>query len=147
MESVRFESAESYEPDTDWRRVALAGSDRFSFEWFEKPPGHSSPTHDHANEQVCMVIAGELTVYTGEEDSENGGSGGKSGQESVTLGPYDSVWLESWESHRVENTGDERAVGLDVFSPGRSFDFWTDRDDEETSENGNANAGRSTGGE
>jgi quercetin dioxygenase-like cupin family protein len=45
----------------------------------------------------------------------------------VTLHRYDSVLLESNEPHRVANTGDERAVGLDVFAPGRSFDFWTDR--------------------
>jgi quercetin dioxygenase-like cupin family protein len=114
MRPVTFDEAETYEPDEGWRRVSLAGSDRFSFEWFEKPPGHSSPMHDHENEQVCLVLQGEMTVYT--EDDE------------VTLGRYDSVLLESWEAHRVENTGDERAVGLDVFAPGRSFDFWTDRD-------------------
>ena len=114
MRPVPFDTAETYEPDEGWRRVSLAGSDRFSFEWFEKPPGHSSPMHDHENEQVCLVLQGEMTVYT--EDDE------------VTLGRYDSVLLESWEAHRVENTGDERAVGLDVFAPGRSFDFWTDRD-------------------
>jgi mannose-6-phosphate isomerase-like protein (cupin superfamily) len=70
--------------------------------------------HDHENEQVCLVLQGEMTVYT--EDDE------------VRLGQYDSVLLDSWEAHRVENTGDERAIGLDVFAPGRSFDFWTDRD-------------------
>jgi quercetin dioxygenase-like cupin family protein len=70
--------------------------------------------HDHENEQVCLVTEGELTVVT--EDDE------------VTLGPYDSVLLESNEPHRVENTGDERAVGIDVFAPGRSFDFWLDRE-------------------
>ena len=51
------------------------------------------------------------------------------------------MWLESWESHRVENTGTETAIGLDVFSPGRSFDFWTDRADGESSDNGKANGG------
>jgi quercetin dioxygenase-like cupin family protein len=115
MESVQFDGAETYEPDEGWRRVALAGSDRFSFEWFEKPPGHSSPMHDHENEQVCLVLDGELTVYTADD--------------SVTLGSYDSVWLDAWEAHRVENTGTGRAVGLDVFAPGRSFDFWTDREE------------------
>lgn len=113
MESVHFEEAETYEPEAGWRRVSMAGSEAFSFEWFEKPSGHSSPMHDHENEQVCMVLSGELTIYT--EDDE------------VTLGPYDSAWLEPWESHRVENTGEETAVGVDVFAPGRSFDFWTDR--------------------
>ncbi|WP_134671753.1 cupin domain-containing protein [Halorussus marinus] len=115
MEPVSFDEAETYEPDEGWARAALAGSDAFSFEWFEKPPGHSSPMHDHENEQVCLVLEGELTVHT-EDDS-------------VTMGEYDSVLLESWESHRVENTGEERAVGLDVFAPGRGFDFWTDREE------------------
>ncbi|WP_331234883.1 cupin domain-containing protein [Natronorarus salvus] len=114
MKEVSFDEAETYEPDEGWRRVSMAGSDAFAFEWFEKPPGHSSPMHDHENEQVCLCLEGELTVVT--EDDE------------VTLGQYDSVWLESWEGHRVENTGTERAVGLDVFAPGRSFDFWTDRE-------------------
>ncbi|GAA0652424.1 cupin domain-containing protein [Salarchaeum japonicum] len=113
MEPVDFDDAETYEPDEGWGRKALAGSDKFTFEWFEKPAGHSSPMHDHENEQVCVCLEGELTIYT-EDDS-------------VTLHEYDSVHLDSWEEHRVENTGDERAVGLDVFAPGRSFDFWTDR--------------------
>jgi quercetin dioxygenase-like cupin family protein len=115
VKPVPFDDAETYEPEEGWRRVSMAGSDRFSFEWFEKPAGHSSPMHDHENEQVCLCLEGELTVVT--EDDE------------VTLGPNDSVLLESNEAHRVENTGGERAVGLDVFAPGRSFDFWTDREE------------------
>jgi quercetin dioxygenase-like cupin family protein len=67
---------------------------------------------------VCLVLDGELTLH-----SEDG--------ESVTLGQYDSARIEPWETHSVENTGDEPAVGLDVFAPGRSFDFWTDRRDDE----------------
>lgn len=115
MNHVAFEDAETYEPDEGWARAALAGSDRFTFEWFEKPAGHSSPMHDHENEQVCLCLEGELVVHTEEE--------------SVALGKYDSVRLGAWESHRVENRTDERAVGLDVFAPGRGFDFWTDREE------------------
>lgn len=114
MRPVEFDDAETYEPEEGWRRVALAGSDQFSFEWFEKPPGHSSPMHDHENEQVCLCLKGELTVET--EDDE------------IRLEEFDSVLLESNEAHRVENEGDETAIGLDVFAPGRSFDFWTDRE-------------------
>ncbi|MFB6195440.1 MAG: cupin domain-containing protein [Haloplanus sp.] len=114
MRHVSFDEAEAYEPDEGWRRVSMAGSDRATVEWFEKPPGHSSPMHDHENEQICLVLDGELTVYT-EDDA-------------VTLERYDSVHLASGESHRVENTGDERAVAVDIFAPGRSFDFWTDRE-------------------
>lgn len=113
MNHVAFDDAETYEPDAGWRRVALAGSDQFSFEWFEKPPDHSSPMHDHENEQVCLCLEGELTVVTPDE--------------AVRLDPNDSVILESNESHRVANNGDEQAVGLDVFAPGRSFDFWENR--------------------
>lgn len=116
MEFVDFQEAETYEPEDGWRRVSMAGSDEFSFEWFEKPPGHSSPMHDHENEQVCLCLRGELTLYSAESE------------DSVTLSQYDSVWLDSWEPHRVANEGDELAIGLDVFAPGRSFDFWTDRD-------------------
>ncbi|XVH31980.1 cupin domain-containing protein [Haloferacaceae archaeon DSL9] len=116
MQHVPFDDAEKYEPDDGWMRAALAGSDAFSFEWFEKPPGHSSPMHDHENEQVCLCLEGELTVTTEDGDT-------------ATLQQYDSVHLDSWEPHRVENTGDERAVGLDVFAAGRSFDFWTDREE------------------
>ncbi|EMA72703.1 MULTISPECIES: cupin domain-containing protein [Halorubrum] len=115
MKPVAFDDAETYEPEDGWRRVSMAGSDQFSFEWFEKPSGHSSPMHDHENEQVCLCLEGELTVAT--EDN------------SVTLQKNDSVLIESNETHRVENTGGELAVGLDVFAPGRSFDFWTDREE------------------
>lgn len=113
MQFIPFDEAESYEPEDGWRRVSMAGSDQFSFEWFEKPPGHASPMHSHENEQVCVVLKGELTLVT--EDDE------------VTMGQYDSGFLESNEEHKVINTGDETAIGLDVFAPGRSFDFWTDR--------------------
>ena len=115
MKEVPFADAETYEPDAGWRRVSLAGSDKFTFEWFEKPPGHSSPMHDHENEQVCVVLQGELTIHT-EDDS-------------ATIHEFDSVHLNAWETDRVENTGDERAVAIDVFAPGRGFDFWTDREE------------------
>jgi quercetin dioxygenase-like cupin family protein len=133
MERVDFDDAETYEPDEGWRRVALAGSDDATLEWFEKPPGHSSPMHDHENGQVCLVLDGELTVHT-EDESEARPEGAprserQSREQSATLGQYDSVWLAPWEPHRVENTGDGVAVGLDIFVPGRSFDFWTDREE------------------
>ncbi|WP_207592393.1 cupin domain-containing protein [Halomontanus rarus] len=120
MDPVAFDEAETYEPDAGWRRAALAGSDAFSFEWFEKPPGHSSPLHDHENEQVCVCLEGQLTVATETDE--------------VLLEQYDSVHLESGEPHHVENTGDERAVGLDVFAPGRSFDFWLDRQENDAAD-------------
>jgi quercetin dioxygenase-like cupin family protein len=131
MERVSFDDAETYEPDNGWQRVALAGDDDVSLEWFEKPPGHSSPMHDHENGQVCLVLDGELTVHTeGEARPEEAPrSERRSREQSERLERYDSVWLDPWESHRVENGGEETAVGLDIFVPGRSFDFWTDREE------------------
>ncbi len=115
MDVQSFCSAEAYEPEDGWRRVSLAGGEEFSFEWFEKPAGHSSPMHDHENAQVCVCLEGELTVTTESE--------------SVTLSRYDSAYLEPSEAHRVSNETEELAIGLDVFAPGRSFDFWTDREE------------------
>jgi len=71
MEPVKFDAAETYEPEEGWRRVSMAGSDEFSFEWFEKPPGHSSPMHDHENEQVCICLQGELTLYSEDDEVTN----------------------------------------------------------------------------
>lgn len=113
MEHVEFAAARTYEPEEGWRRVALAGSNSFSFEWFEKPPGHASPLHHHENEQVCVCLDGNLTVETESQ--------------SVTLGRFDSVYLEPDEPHLVENTGTEPALGLDVFAPGRAFEYWTEQ--------------------
>ena len=57
---------------------------------------------------------GELSVET--EDGE-----------TATIGPYDSVRFESDEPHIVANQTEEQAIGIDVFAPGRSFDFWLNR--------------------
>lgn len=112
MEVVPFETAASYEPEDGWRRVSMAGGDGVSVEYFDKPAGHTSPMHDHPESQVCLCLEGELTVYTESE--------------TATLGPRDSVFLEGGEPHRVANETDQPAVGIDLFAPGRSFDFWTD---------------------
>ena len=63
--------------------------------------------------EVCFTLSGELTVSTPDD--------------SITMSKHDSVWLDSWETHAVENTGPELAVGLDIFVPARDFDFWLDR--------------------
>lgn len=114
MNVTRFEDAETDVPEPGWVRKALIDGNQFSVEWFEKPPGHSSPMHDHENEQISVVLAGELTVYT--EDDE------------VKLHNHDAGHLEPREPHRMENTGDETAIGLDIFAPGRGFEYWTDQD-------------------
>ncbi len=110
MEVVKFKDASSYEPEKGWYRASLAGKGSVSVEYFEKPAGHSSPMHKHENEQITIVIRGQMKVYT--EDGQ------------VILGEMDSVFFDGNEPHRVENVGKEKAVGIDIFIPGRSFDFW-----------------------
>ena len=113
MRVVRFDEAEKYQPEENWNRTSLAGSGSFSFEWFDKPPGHSSPMHQHENEQVTVVLEGEFTVYTEEEN--------------FRIEKFDSVYFPANEPHRIENSGETKSIGLDVFAPARSFDFWLNR--------------------
>jgi hypothetical protein len=58
MEPVSFDDAETYEPEDGWWRVSMTGSDAVSFEWFEKPPGHSSLMHNPENDQSAPVWRG-----------------------------------------------------------------------------------------
>lgn len=69
MDVLKHENTETYESDEDWERRSPAGSDQFSFEWFTKPTGHSSPVYDHENDQVCVIIEGELRLHRESESS------------------------------------------------------------------------------
>ena len=111
MNIVKLEEGSTYQPEAGWKRVSLAGSDQVSIEYFEKPKGHTSPLHQHINEQVCIVIRGKMKVVNGV------------GEEAI-LRVGDSAWFAPDEPHRVENAGEELAAGIDIFAPGRSFDFW-----------------------
>jgi quercetin dioxygenase-like cupin family protein len=114
MKAIVFERAETYEPEPDWKRVSLCAEDGVSVEWFRKPPRHASPMHDHPQAQVTIVLEGRMRVWTEE------------GQEAV-LGPGDAAWVPGGERHAIENALETVSVGIDVFAPGRSFDFWAKR--------------------
>ena len=111
MKVVRFEDAETYEPQKDWKRVSLCNQSEISIEYFVKPSKHSSPKHSHSNIQVLVVLKGKLSVWT----EKNG---------EVLLNENDSVYFEKDEEHIVTNPLEELSVGIDIFVPGRSFDFW-----------------------
>jgi quercetin dioxygenase-like cupin family protein len=114
MKVVRMESAESYEPEKDWKRISLCNESDISLEWFVKPPGHSSPRHGHRNAQVLVVLEGKLAILAG-------------GDEEVELSEGDTAYIPGDEEHVVRNPLDRPSVGLDIFVPGRSFDFWLKR--------------------
>ena len=114
MNVIHVSEGETYQPEPGWKRVSLAGSSEISVEYFEKPAGHSSPLHQHPQEQVSIVIQGRLKVVTG------------NGDEAI-LGPGDSAWFGPDEPHRIENPDDELAIAVDIFVPARDFSFWKKR--------------------
>jgi quercetin dioxygenase-like cupin family protein len=113
MQIVRFDKAESYEPEAGWKRVSLCNQTDISVEHFVKPPGHASPRHEHPNAQVMIVLKGKLVISTDEEEQE--------------LGEGDAVYIPPNEPHLVKNPLTETSVAIDIFVPGRSFDFWLKR--------------------
>ena len=113
MKVIHFKDAESYEPEKDWKRVSLCSEENISIEHFVKPAGHASPRHDHPNVQVLVVLEGRLIIETDDGEQE--------------LCEGDAAYIPGDESHIVKNPLDRPSVGLDIFIPGRSFDFWLKR--------------------
>ncbi|MGD9401940.1 MAG: cupin domain-containing protein [bacterium] len=114
MKIIRFETAETYEPEKDWKRVSLCCEEDISIEHFSKPPGHASPRPDHPSAQVLVVLKGRLSIAT-DSDGE------------VVLDERDAVYIPGNEPHVIKNPLDTACVGIDIFVPGRSFDFWRKR--------------------
>lgn len=110
---IKAAEAETYEPEKDWKRTSLCNQKEISIEHFVKPPGHASPDHDHPAAQVLVVLAGRLEIVTASE--------------SVEVGVGDAVFIPGGESHIVRNPLKTPSIGLDIFVPGRSFDFWLKR--------------------
>ncbi len=114
MKIIRFNDAETYEPEKDWKRASLCNQEDISIEHFVKPPKHTSPLHDHPNAQVLFVLKGKLSIIT-------------DGGDEQVLSEGDAAYIPGGEPHIVTNTLDEPSIGLDIFVPGRSFDFWLKR--------------------
>lgn len=114
MKVIRFDSAENYEPEKDWKRVSLCNEEDISIEHFVKPPGHASPRHEHPNSQVLIVLKGKLTITTDDDEQ--------------TLSENDAVYIPGNKPHIVSNPLETVSVGIDIFVPGRSFDFWLKRE-------------------
>ena len=85
--------------------MSLCNQGAISIEHFVKPPGHASPRHQHPNAQVLIVLKGKLVITTDD----------------------DAVFIPGDEPHIVSNPLEETSVGIDIFVPGRSFDFWLKR--------------------
>lgn len=120
MKVIRFNRAETYEADKNWMRTNLCNQKDISIEHFVKPPKHASPKHEHPNAQVLVVLEGELSIIT-DDDGEQ------------VLAKGDAVYISGGQSHIVTNPLEEPSVGLDIFVPGCSFDFWLKRKNSGTS--------------
>ena len=114
MKIMRFNEADTYEPEKDWKRLSLCSEQDISIEHFVKPPHHSSPKHEHPNAQVLVVLKGKLAIITENE-----------GEQYLNEG--DACYIPGNETHIVKNILDIPSIGLDIFVPGRSFDFWLKR--------------------
>jgi quercetin dioxygenase-like cupin family protein len=113
MKVIRFDKAESYEPEKDWKRVSLCSETDVSVEYFVKPPEHASPRHQHPSAQVTIVLKGRMIISTDH------------GSEELSEG--DAAYLPANEPHGIKNALTEISIGVDIFVPGRSFDFWLKR--------------------
>ncbi len=114
LKLIKHSEAESYEPEKDWKRTSLCNEADISIEHFIKPPKHSSPLHDHPNAQVLYVLQGKLSVTDGDNNTEYVEEG-------------DCIYIPGGEKHVVTNELNKPSIGLDIFVPGRSFDFWLKR--------------------
>jgi quercetin dioxygenase-like cupin family protein len=111
---TRMAQADRYEPEKDWQRRSLCSQEDISIEHFTKPARHASPHHAHPSAQVLVVLTGKIMIYT-ENDGE------------VLLEEGDTAYIPGDEAHTVANALNEPSSGLDIFIPGRSFDFWLKR--------------------
>ncbi len=114
MDVIHSQDAEKYEPQENWVRSNLCNKSDISIEHFVKPPKHSSPTHSHSNSQVLYVLQGEIIIKTKYDEQK--------------LEKGDTVYISGGETHTVINPLNEISIGLDIFIPGRSFDFWLNLD-------------------
>lgn len=114
MKVVHFTNAERYEPEPGWERVSLCYEPNLAIEYFVKPPGHASRLHEHPQEQVTLVLKGKMIVAN-------------AAGEEVLLEEGDAAYFPAHEPHMIKNPLDEPSIGVDIFHPGRSFDFWLKR--------------------
>lgn len=115
MNLIRHKDACTYEPEAGWLRKELCPDRSVSVEHFVKPPRHSSPLHSHTEIQVLVVLQGKLAAHDGQNSP-------------VELDAGDAVCFASGEPHCVINLLEVPSVGLDIFVPGRPFDFWSTRE-------------------
>ena len=110
MEVISHESVDDVEAVPGVDLAQLAVGDRMSVQHFTIEPGATVPDHSHPNEQLGFLVTGEMAFTV---DGER-----------IAVEAGDSYVIPSDEPHSAENTGDEPAVGIEVFSPPRENPDW-----------------------
>jgi len=112
METYPPADSDIVEPVDGVRITPLATGEELSTQLFEIEPAAVVPEHDHHHEQAGIVYEGELTFIV---DGER-----------LTVHAGESFYFPSGEPHAAENKGEVTVRGIDIFSPPRSPDYWTE---------------------
>lgn len=112
MEHLLPQDVDTTEPVDNVHAAYLIEGDQMSSQHFEMDPGAVIPKHDHPHEQIGFLFEGEITLFAGGD------------RRTVSAG--EGFFLPGGESHEVENTGDTTARGVDIFSPPRPEDYWSE---------------------
>jgi quercetin dioxygenase-like cupin family protein len=112
MEVISDGDIESSEVLDGVQLAQLIVGDQMNIQHFEIQPGVYVDNHQHEQEQAGYLFSGELVwVVEGEEFVTEAG---------------DSYIIPGNDVHSAENTGDEPAVGIEVFSPPRPNPPWAE---------------------
>jgi len=111
MERLDPETVEGAEPADGVEISYLIEGERMSAQAFELEPGAAVPEHDHPNEQLGVILEGELTFHV------NG--------DELVIGAGEAFRIPGGEPHAAENAGETVVRGVDVFAPARPADYWS----------------------
>jgi quercetin dioxygenase-like cupin family protein len=110
MEHASVDDRETVEVVQDASLTQLVVGEETSAQAFEAEPGATVPEHSHPHEQIGMVFEGTLTFLVDGDEIE--------------IGPGGSFVIPGGEPHAMENRGDTKVFGIDVFSPARPNPEW-----------------------
>ncbi len=114
MQVESLDSNESSEVRDGVFLAQLAAGDRTSVQHFRIEPGAGVDDHGHEHEQAGYLFSGSiLFTVDGEEHTVEAG---------------DSYVIPGNAVHSARSTGDEAAVGVELFSPPRSTPPWSTAD-------------------
>ena len=111
MDVVGLDDEGSTEVLDGVKLAQLAAGERMSVQHFDIAPGSGVDDHSHEHEQAGFLFSGSiLFVVDGEEYHVEAG---------------DAYVIPGNAVHSAESTGDESAVGVELFSPPRPNPPWS----------------------